>query len=118
MFFSVLRLISVHRQRRTRLYITPYVRYRTVYNRTSRFWFFTGIRTPGHSASKSKINVGRRWAFGRAAVAAAAPAAAAAAPEITVIRPTRRLPSTRLAARPAVVGLILTGLRTLHRRAG
>lgn len=98
-------------------YITPYVRYRTVYNRGSRSWFFTGIRIPDHSASKSKLNVGRRWAFGRAVVAAAAPAAAAAAPEITVIRLTHRRPSTRLAPQPAVVGLTLTGLRTLRRRA-
>jgi len=82
------------------------------------FGFLRGIRIPDHSASKSKFNVGRRWAFGRAVVAAAAPAAVAVL-EITVIRLTHRRPSTRLSARPAVVGLTLTGLlRTLRRRAG
>jgi len=50
-------------------------------------------------------------------VAAAAPAAAAA-PEITVIRLTRRLSTTRLAARPVVAAPTLTGLRTHRRRAG
>lgn len=72
------------------------------------------IGVQAFSASKTKFV--RRWASGRAAVAAVA--AVVVAPKTTVIHPTRRQPTTRHVARPAVAGPTRTILQTLRRRVG